>query len=96
MTAPPLFAGAVHRTDARESPATACTDDGASGAVGCERGVTDALPEGDDGPYEFTERIRTYMRTFGAMLTKVADVAVEMPSAYTDQVTPPFKLYSTM
>jgi hypothetical protein len=34
IAAPPLLAGVVHRTEARESPATADTEAGASGAVG--------------------------------------------------------------
>ena len=96
MTAPPLFSGAVQRTDARASPATADTELGEFGAVGCDRGVTEALPDGDDGPYELTERIRTYVRTFGVIFTSVAVVAVETPSAYTVHVEPAFVLYSTM
>ena len=47
-TAPPLFAGAAQRTDARASPTTACTAVGASGAVGCARGTAVAEPDGAD------------------------------------------------
>jgi hypothetical protein len=36
------------------------------------------------------------MRTFGVMFTSVAVVAADTPSAYTDQLTPAFVLYSTM
>ena len=50
MTEPPLLAGADQRTDARASPATAATFTGASGAVGCKRGVTDTEPDGADNP----------------------------------------------
>ena len=96
MTDPPLLTGADQRTDARASPATAATFTGASGAVGCKRGVTEAEPDGADKPYEFFERIRTYINTFGVMFVNVALVRVETASGYTTHVAPPLVLYSTM
>ncbi len=96
MADPPLLVGADQRIDARASPATAETFTGASGAVGCKRGVTETDPEGADNPYEFFERTRTYIKTFGVMLVNVALVIVETASGYTVHVLPPFVLYSTM
>ena len=50
MADPPLLVGADQRIDARASPATAETFTGASGAVGCKRGVTETDPDGADNP----------------------------------------------
>jgi hypothetical protein len=96
MTAPPLFVGATQRTDARESPAIAETEVGASGDVARERGVAVAEPDGADCPKEFTERTRTETTTFAGMFGNEAVVEVDTPSVNTTQLLPPFTLYSTM